>query len=247
MDNKKSDYIINQINSIKGKVYEIAILTPLLLDDELLDVKPYTQYCVSIEGNRHLIDLYYPDLKIAIEIDEPHHLNQALDDEVREANIFNVHECSFKRIVIDENFNITNIINELKAYLLEKIGELKRKDTFKKWEIIEYPISQVLDDYPNVILYKSNALEFAPGFVPFSGPLQINGDIRKKANLFVAYSGTTSTVVNVYEINENTWVKGENGYYQTGFAVPDHPLLSSGDTKWQASTNRMYGKNLKMI
>ena len=73
---QKSAYIIDHINSVKNKKYEIAIIAPLLGDEDLLIIKPHTQYPVKTnKGEQKFIDLYYEQIQLAIEIFEPFHEN----------------------------------------------------------------------------------------------------------------------------------------------------------------------------
>jgi very-short-patch-repair endonuclease len=242
VDARKTEYLIGQLTSIKNKVYEIAIIAPVIMDDELCEIMPVTQCHVSITGKRHLIDLYYPELKVAIEIDEPHHARQIEADQQRETNIIIEKECVFKRISIGEDFNISTTIKELKDFLLAAIKKKKAQDEFEEWEIKEYDVERVQLDYPNAVLFKTNSSEFDPEYLPFSGPLTINSKARNLANLFVAYSGNTATVVFVAEINSESWIHTPKGYYQTGEILPNHPLMSSGVTKWNTTTNKIYGE-----
>lgn len=99
MNTHKSKYLLEQINKLKNKAYEIFLLTPILVDEEFKDIRPFIQYPVKSSGI-YFIDLYYPDLKLAIEIDEPHHTNQKEEDKARENLIIESEKCDFKRITI---------------------------------------------------------------------------------------------------------------------------------------------------
>jgi len=73
-----------------NKKYENFIINAIwhrLANDNL---QPITQqYVKNVAGNGHFfIDLYFPQIKLGIEIDEIHHEAQAESDEKRTANIF---------------------------------------------------------------------------------------------------------------------------------------------------------------
>ena len=64
----KKDFVV--------KKYENYVITALLHDERLRDLKPITQYYVPIsDTNYALVDLYYPQINLVIEVDEPHHLD----------------------------------------------------------------------------------------------------------------------------------------------------------------------------
>ncbi|WP_368151458.1 AbaSI family restriction endonuclease [Aeromonas sp. R2-4] len=64
----------------------------------LRDVKLMSQYPVD----KYFIDGYFPDLKIAVEIDEPYHNRQKEDDLKRESDIKAELDCEFFRINVSE-------------------------------------------------------------------------------------------------------------------------------------------------
>jgi very-short-patch-repair endonuclease len=72
-----------------------------------------TQYCVK--GTRYKIDLYFPDIKLAIECDEHNHKNYKDGyDSKRQLKIESILNCKFIRFNPDEaNFNIGSVINQI--------------------------------------------------------------------------------------------------------------------------------------
>lgn len=78
----KYEYLIKHIHRTVYKRHEAYIIGSLIHDAELAKLKPCTQFYVKrIDGGYALIDLYYPQIDFAIEIDELHHLNNlSIDD-----------------------------------------------------------------------------------------------------------------------------------------------------------------------
>lgn len=130
----KTDYIIRQIAKSYNKTYENYVVTRIwhLLNN--LDIKFVTQQHVTRPTGRALTDMYFPQIQLHIEIDEPspNHFNkdgsQVEKDIAREADIINVAEhTSVKRISALEN-NIESInqqIDELVSFIKKEI-DLKK-------------------------------------------------------------------------------------------------------------------------
>ena len=236
----KTQYLFEQINRLKNKKFEIAILSSIILDKDLSIVKPYSQY----PTNSFYVDLYYPDLKFAIEIDEPYHNKQYEIDTERQEIIENAEKCEFYRIKTDDIIDIYETISELKFKIFQKIDELKDNGDFEPWIPKGFKMSQAQTDYPNAIFYKTN-MGSDNKHDPLRGPLRINQEKRNNVDLFVTLSG--GTVVSVYDIDQTCWNEfpdKKRGFYQTGKEIPNHPLISSGATSWSSTTNKMYGKNI---
>lgn len=85
MESWKFDYLVSQIHRTAYKKYENYIVGALLHDKMLPDLKPCTQYYVVRTGGGYaLLDLYFPQIEFAIEIDEPHHINNKESDNLRQ-------------------------------------------------------------------------------------------------------------------------------------------------------------------
>lgn len=243
--NTKTEYLLDQVYKLKEKPFEIAILSPLIMCKELSIIMPYTQYPVN--SGEYYIDLFYPDLKIAIEIDEDHHEATISEDQERQKNIEEKESCRFHRVRTSDIEDIYESIEKIKQFLLSEIEEFKRSNNFKEWEAISHQIDQVQEDYPNAVFFKATKKQLADGFDPSRGPLMISEEIRENADLFVTYSG--DTVTKVFELSKPVWGEYQPnrklGFYQNGREIPNHPLISSGSTKWNTTSNRVVGKNLK--
>jgi very-short-patch-repair endonuclease len=103
------------------------------------DIKINTQQYVvrSNKGEKMeygLIDLYFPQFNLAVEIDEAHHkteLNQTLD-EIRKNDIVNALDCEFIRIDATQSINK---IHEKIDQIVQKINLLIKEKWFIAWDI----------------------------------------------------------------------------------------------------------------
>jgi very-short-patch-repair endonuclease len=96
------------------------------------------QYVVRSIKNKKivygLIDLYFPQFNLAIEIDEAHHktdINQTLD-EIRKNDIVNALDCEFIRI--DATQSIEKIHEKIDQ-IVQKINLLKKDKLFIPWDM----------------------------------------------------------------------------------------------------------------
>jgi len=115
----------------------------------LRDVKFLSQYPVD----QYYIDGYFPDLKIAVEIDEPYHERQKEEDSIRETHIKSELDCEFFRI------NVNEPVYEQVDRLVEKIRALSPP----RWEIKDRPIRNISGEFSKDKIDRltaANAFEF---------------------------------------------------------------------------------------
>lgn len=135
---EKLDFIARQLSRARNKKFEHYVITRIwhLLNDT--DIKIITQqYIRRPDGRVALTDLYLPQFKIHIEVDERQHFDenneQKLADIIREADIISVTNHEFKRIKAKDATleGINTEIDELVAYL----REIKNSITdFNPWD-----------------------------------------------------------------------------------------------------------------
>jgi very-short-patch-repair endonuclease len=156
-ENAKAEYVSRTLARAHSKDWENYVITRIWHKLDRPDVKFVTQQYVVRPKGHALIDLYLPQLKMFIEVDEPPHRRQInrLRDEIREHDIVKriaAHEerdiinltddKPFERIRISESeddespiINITKI-NEQCDKLIAKIARRIRKlgNDFKPWD-----------------------------------------------------------------------------------------------------------------
>ena len=87
----KKEYIIKQISKTNKKNYENYVVTGIIHGVKSLDLEFTTQQFVKKEdGKYYLTDLYFPQLKLHIEVDENHHIQNEKADKLRSTDIVNV-------------------------------------------------------------------------------------------------------------------------------------------------------------
>lgn len=80
----KLDYYTKMFKKIQNKEHELFVISRIihLLNDQQIEFS--TQQYVRAGSKWYFLDLYFPQLGIAIEIDESFHKNQVKKDKVRE-------------------------------------------------------------------------------------------------------------------------------------------------------------------
>ena len=133
LQNWKYDHYIDQLQRTTRKVHENFVVSSLFHDERLSDLLPLTQFYVRRDDSRYaLIDLYYPQLHFAIEIDEPHHKNYVTQDAQRQRDVENRSGCRFVRINV-ESADVIQQIKGLKIQLITAKKLAEEVGAFVEW------------------------------------------------------------------------------------------------------------------
>ena len=82
MENWKYACLVDQIHRTAYKRHENFVLGSLIHDPLLSELKVITQHYVRLkDSNYALIDIFFPQLNLAVEVDEPHHEGQRDSDQ----------------------------------------------------------------------------------------------------------------------------------------------------------------------
>ena len=134
----RTEYIIKQLGRTKNKKHEMYVVNRIinLLND--LDIKFITQQYVSRPDGYALVDLYFPQFHLQVEIDEDQHLQpeNIEADKIREEDIVNATNwdaptkiyCYTKKTILDINNQIDSVVQKLQNLKKETSG-------FKPWDI----------------------------------------------------------------------------------------------------------------
>lgn len=131
--NWKYRHYISQLRRTTKKVHENFVVSALFHDDSLRHLAPYTQFYVKrTDSGYALLDLYYPQIHVAIEIDEPFHDGTTEYDNRRQRIVSDKLSCDFHRIKISEP-DILGQISRLKKKILERTEIYKSSNRFREW------------------------------------------------------------------------------------------------------------------
>lgn len=132
----KKEYIVRQLARTKHKKYEQYVVTRIVSLINDLEIKYITQQYISRPETRALTDLYFPQLALHVEVDEPHHKANIEADKLREADIVNATNHKIVRIDVDKSIEeINSDIDALVEHIKNRVEALKEKNAFDSWDI----------------------------------------------------------------------------------------------------------------
>jgi very-short-patch-repair endonuclease len=211
----------------------------------LRDVLIHSQHAVVVHGrdSPYYIDAYFPDLNLAVEIDEPHHVRQKEADRAREHEIKKEIGCRFIRINCDESIydQVDSVVAHVRALAKEheiepwhhqpkpsylQTGEYKAHH-IKQLE--ENGIPEIIEKFENDLLSEGN--EVFRGESVRGIPSKSNGElgflVKRNGFTFAIYARKTG-VVNVrildWEEGASKLAIGSLNKRQSGiyYALPDN-------------------------
>jgi very-short-patch-repair endonuclease len=259
----KYNYYVEQIRrtfhvkknkkDFRVKKHENFIITSLIHDERLRDLKPLTQHYVPLANNNYaLIDLYYPQIELAIEVDEPHHLDNIDQDKERQEKIEDLIQCDFRRFAIsteDNEFNtkLFSDIETVKREMIEKINELKSNNVFEEWKPIEtLDIEEAKEKYTNTLFIKIKG-EFEPEVMynRYRGRWRLS---KKKLphikQVIVVHDRVVSKVFlnPVFKRFEE-----DNKMYFEAEEDSNNEIIGNNITNWEYENSRAYSNDIEQL
>jgi len=132
----KTEYVLRQLARTKHKKYELYVVSRIVHQLDDLDIKFVTQQYVSRPERYALLDLFFPQLNLSVEVNEGHHQNQVQADAIREKDIIAVTAGVERKV--DATVTIEKI-NEQADSIVSEIKSLKEKlirsNNFIPWDI----------------------------------------------------------------------------------------------------------------
>jgi uncharacterized protein (DUF4415 family) len=156
----KSEYIVRSLSKIKHKQWELYVVSRIvhLLND--LDIEFVCQQLVRKKnGGRYLVDLFFPQLGIYLEVDEKGHFepNSKQLDKLRQREIWDASSLSEERIsVYDERMkcyrDVTEINKDVDTFLDKLRAKKNKLLKFEPWDFEKRydPIKSILKGYLDV-------------------------------------------------------------------------------------------------
>ncbi len=232
----KNYHIVYEIDKLKNKADQLAIVAPILMDETTWVAEPHVEFPVANPNPNKKpfrIDLYYPSIKLAIEVDEKVHgksKNKA-SDKLRETYIRSKLGCKFLRVKLyrKELLHVDSIIQ-----IKNKIIELSKKAPI--WSPKLFSANRALKDHPNLVFvskaFDDSGRQAFPNF-------QLAGKYHKNPNLIIAlisdsksnYDSTNLKIVDsVFQITNIKKIPGTAGYVSWSGVPVSHTISLSGQT-----------------
>ena len=246
MEDWKYDYYIEQLHKTAYKKHECFVISYLIHSKELADLKPCTQYYIKKnEGGYALIDLFFPQLQLAIEIDEPHHQKNSQLDYMREKDVEKSLNCEFIRIKIDEG-RIVEQVKNLRKLIIDKYEKLLNDSDFKEWlEPKKMDLHKAKNEFNKTLFIKirgdikpENLRERQTGFWRIDKIKQ-----NKIEQIIVVHNGVVSRIFK--EINWRIWDKNPSKVgYTAGRESDTDPLVGTIIENWTTQQTITYSNDL---
>ena len=131
------DYITGQLARGGNKRLESYVINRIWSRLNDISIKIITQQCIILDNHRALSDLYFPQLGVHIEVDEGHHENQKIQDEIRERDIINATNHKILRIKV-YNVSLEEIhrqADDIISQLRSLIHQRRNAGVYVPWDI----------------------------------------------------------------------------------------------------------------
>lgn len=132
----KRDYLVKTFSRTKRKDYENYILNAIWHKLDNMDIKPVSQQYIKRKNGRHaLMDLYFPQLHIEVEVDEAYHQANEEADKLRMDDIIS----AVNQEAIDDflclRIDASKSIDEIHKRIHEVVSIIKERASKKplKW------------------------------------------------------------------------------------------------------------------
>jgi very-short-patch-repair endonuclease len=122
-----------------GKTFENYIINQIWAKVEDFGLYPVTQQYIKRVNGYALIDLYFPQINFAVEVDEFAHENNKIVDKIRMDEIFgSIEGIDSERIKEESYDNVKNQINTVVDKISKKVKQLVPFKWEENWQEIEY-------------------------------------------------------------------------------------------------------------
>ncbi|TRW49997.1 hypothetical protein FM042_03865 [Aliidiomarina halalkaliphila] len=241
----KYNYLIEQLHRTAYKRHEAFIVSSLIHDSSLSKLKPCTQFYVRrTDSGYALVDIYYPQLNIAIEIDEPHHLNNKESDLSRQRHIEEHLACDFYRICI-ANGDVLTQLNEVKEQLRLALKKRVINNCFEEWcEPTKRSLDELKSSLSQTLFVKIKG-EIHPDklMARQTGFWRIAKDKQKHVKqVVVVHDGVISRVFS--HIEWRTYDKEPHKVGYRGIENDQHELVGTVVTGWSYQQTVTYSSDL---
>ena len=140
----KREYVIRQIAKTNKKNYENYVVTRIYHLLNRIDVKFVTQQYVNRPEGHALTDMYFPQIKLHVEIDEPFHKKQIGLDIHRETDIIQATDQHISRI------KITDDLSGISSYRATINGKFILMEYDYKKDVLTYDFNdQIISEVEN--------------------------------------------------------------------------------------------------
>lgn len=135
--------MLNLLTKVKHKQYEHFVVSRIIHELCDTDVKVVSQQLVRRPNGRALLDLYFPQINVSLEVDEPQHEDERRksQDALRSRDIIEATNLTEKRIKVTDQYGKIRSLAELASqtddflgYVGSKVEEARIQGCWKPWD-----------------------------------------------------------------------------------------------------------------
>lgn len=235
----KLEYLVKTFSKTTRKDYENYCINRIWSLLNRTDIKPVTQSYVRFDNGKYaLIDLHFPAINYAIEIDETHHLTQQEEDKLRSKLIkeqfktYKDKDIIIRRIDINQNLEnvhkeINNIVSEINTIInnsdINKIKWIEKTEDERIKELQQQGLISVNDDITFKLIEKACNLFF------YDNPPIMRGyfPLNKRDDFMMWFpEEATESLGHLNTTNKQGWINkfDDSGEYITEYNINGAPI-----------------------
>lgn len=143
---EKRDYLIKTFSRTKRKDFENYILTAIWHKLDNMNIKPVSQQYVRRKNGKYaLMDLYFPQIHIQIEVDEAYHQDNQIADKIRMDDIISAVSEQAIEDFLCLRIDATKPLADLNNRINDVVSIIKDRASKKtlKWQTYEEELNEV--------------------------------------------------------------------------------------------------------
>ncbi|MCK0166837.1 hypothetical protein MWU52_04665 [Jannaschia sp. S6380] len=140
----KDRHLLNMLTKVKHKQYEHFVVSRIIHNLCSTDIKLVSQQLVRRPSGRALLDLYFPQINVSLEVDEPQHEgeNHKRLDDLRSRDIVeetNLIETRIRVLGSDGRLislaELARQTDNFLSFILSKVEEERKQGRWKSWDV----------------------------------------------------------------------------------------------------------------
>lgn len=133
----KDQHLLNILTKVKHKRYEHFVVSRIIHNLCSTDIKVVSQQLVRRPSGRALLDLYFPQINVSLEVDEPQHEGERHKqlDELRSRDIIEATNLTEKRITVEGSLaELARLTDDFLSFILSRVEEERKQGRWKPWD-----------------------------------------------------------------------------------------------------------------
>lgn len=219
----KDDFIRKQLSKTNRKSFESYVVYGIYHAIKHLDIEFVTQQMVQRQEGRALVDMFFPSLKMYIEVNEEFHQKQVNADRLREFDIENA--IGFSREDIDASKGLKHLDKEINR-VVDAIKELHSKVKPGPWEFEKRISSDYWIEKEEIFVDDNVCLQYAKDVYHLFG--RERKTIQHGGLPHPREKGKRIWIPSIFEVPEQV---PDNFKFENGISEDEETVMATFETK----------------